>query len=194
MFPEATVVSSWFVKSSQLHHHLKTSLRIYRYGCILQVPTKENQTEASEINPSSSCWLALPATEAEALSSSWPASGFESQEIYDWTMIHWHCRSQTDSFFVLRFQLRTLASLPSNKGKRAAINIRSKIKTPSCNHPFIIIKTKQRLIKNSSIWTKNLEKTIGRKHRSKGECFQTGYRAYFNEPSMIFRKFNRKLF
>lgn len=52
--------------------------------CIMQVSTKEKQGEANEINPSSSCWLALPATEAEALFLSWLASGLEPQEIYDY--------------------------------------------------------------------------------------------------------------
>ena len=52
--------------------------------CIMQESTKEKQTKANEINPSLSCWLALEATEAEALFLSWLASGLESQEIYDY--------------------------------------------------------------------------------------------------------------
>lgn len=57
---------------------------MYIHIHIMQVSTKEKQIEANEINPSSSCWLSLPATEAEALFLSWLASGLEPQEIYDY--------------------------------------------------------------------------------------------------------------
>lgn len=71
---------------------------------------------------------------------------------------------------------------PLSKDKRATISIRSQIKT--------------RLVKNFNIWTKDLKKENRQEkaHEQRRMFPNRGYRVYFNETSMIFRKFNRKLY
>lgn len=82
---------------------------------------------------------------------------------------------------------------PLSKDKRATISMRSQIKTASFN---ISIKLKQRLVKNFNIWTKDLKKENRQEkaHEQRRMFPNRGYRVYFNETSMIFRKFNRKLY
>ena len=124
---------------------------------------------------------------------SWPANGFKPQEIYDCTMIHWLYRSQTGSFVsVLRLQFRILASLPSlQRQKGNNKHEESDKNTKLLTLPLNINEDSLRIsIFELKIWKKIWQEKAHEQRRFPNR----GYRVYFNETSMIFRKFNRKLY
>ena len=124
---------------------------------------------------------------------SWPANGFKPQEIYNCTMIHWLYRSQTGSFVsILRLQFRILASLPSSQRQKGNNKHKKSDKnTKLLTLPLNINEDSLRIsIFELKIWKKNWQEKAHEQRRFPNR----GYRVYFNETSMIFRKFNRKLY
>lgn len=132
---------------------------------------------------------------AEALSLSWTARGLESLEISD-CIVHDSLILQKPNWlhFVLGFSSGPWSLFPFSTDKRATISVRSHMKPPSYNHPLTLPWTLNKDSLRISVFELRIWNWQEEAHKQRRVLPKRDYRVYFNEISMIYGKFNRKLY